>query len=276
MNVKVLDQGLKTCEEDVEVGAPTITMDEPGPDKSCDDIRTKARLFAQGYSQVEGVDFEETIAPVARLEAIRLLLSLACLMKLKLYQMDLNSEFISGVVEEEVVGDSLYVGANNVAELLEHTATTSDANSMCNIVELSNISINVEDVGIAVDNHKEGNVNVSSAYDTVTDVVNRPSGNEFVENVTPSVRDIAMEDVEDMDSVVVSSVVGTDGLIVGNDDDVIPSVTDIGASIADLLKERAEPTIGETITDTRRCKSHVHCRSSWTILSQASVGVHLQ
>ncbi|GAA0159518.1 hypothetical protein LIER_16272 [Lithospermum erythrorhizon] len=64
--------------------------------------RNKARLVAQEYSQVEGLDFEETFAPVARLEAIRLLLSLSCLMKFKLFQMDVKSAFLNGVVEEEV------------------------------------------------------------------------------------------------------------------------------------------------------------------------------
>ncbi|GAA0161589.1 hypothetical protein LIER_17869 [Lithospermum erythrorhizon] len=64
--------------------------------------RNKARLVAQRYSYVEGIDFEETFAPVSRLDAIRLLLSLACLMKFKLYQMDVKSTFLNGMVEEEV------------------------------------------------------------------------------------------------------------------------------------------------------------------------------
>ncbi|TYK06512.1 putative copia-type pol polyprotein [Cucumis melo var. makuwa] len=51
-------------------------------------IRNKARLVAQGYSQIEGLDFGETFAPVARLEAIRLLLSFACYRRFKLFQMD--------------------------------------------------------------------------------------------------------------------------------------------------------------------------------------------
>jgi hypothetical protein len=53
--------------------------------------RNKARLVAQGYSQVEGIDFDETFAPVARLESIRLLLIIACFMKMKLFQMDVKS-----------------------------------------------------------------------------------------------------------------------------------------------------------------------------------------
>jgi hypothetical protein len=48
-------------------------------------IRNKARLVAQGYTQIEGVDFDETFAPVARLESIRILLSIAYHMGFKLY-----------------------------------------------------------------------------------------------------------------------------------------------------------------------------------------------
>ncbi len=51
-------------------------------------IRNKARLVAQGYNQKEGIDFTETFAPVARLEAIRILLSYAANNGIKLYQMD--------------------------------------------------------------------------------------------------------------------------------------------------------------------------------------------
>ncbi|XP_062107469.1 uncharacterized mitochondrial protein AtMg00820-like [Humulus lupulus] len=48
-------------------------------------VRNKARLVSQGYTQIEGVDFEQTFAQVARLESIRLLLAMACFMKFKLY-----------------------------------------------------------------------------------------------------------------------------------------------------------------------------------------------
>jgi hypothetical protein len=53
-------------------------------------VRNKARLVAQGFSQVEGLDFEETFAPVAHLEAIRILLAFATSMEFKLYQMDVK------------------------------------------------------------------------------------------------------------------------------------------------------------------------------------------
>ena len=65
-------------------------------------IRNKARLVAQGYSQLEGIDYTETFAPVASLEAIRLLLSYAINHGIILYQMDVKSAFLNGVIEEEV------------------------------------------------------------------------------------------------------------------------------------------------------------------------------
>ena len=56
-------------------------------------VRNKARLVAKGFSQIEGLDFRETFAPVARLEAIRILLAYASHHKIKLYQMDVKSAF---------------------------------------------------------------------------------------------------------------------------------------------------------------------------------------
>jgi hypothetical protein len=65
-------------------------------------VRNKARLVAQGYSQVEGLNFREIFAPVARLEAIKILLAFVASKKLKLYQMDVKSAFLNGVIHEEV------------------------------------------------------------------------------------------------------------------------------------------------------------------------------
>ena len=55
--------------------------------------RNKARLVAQGYNQQEGIDYDETYAPAARLESIRILLACACFLYFKLYQMDMKSAF---------------------------------------------------------------------------------------------------------------------------------------------------------------------------------------
>ncbi|KAK1698143.1 hypothetical protein QYE76_014840 [Lolium multiflorum] len=62
--------------------------------------RNKARLVAQGFAQIEGMDFEDTFAPVARLEAIRLLLAFASFHNFKLYQMDVKSAFLNGPLKE--------------------------------------------------------------------------------------------------------------------------------------------------------------------------------
>ncbi|GKC73026.1 putative ribonuclease H-like domain-containing protein, partial [Tanacetum coccineum] len=62
----------------------------------------KARLVAQGYTQEEGIDYDEVFAPVARIEAIRLLLAYASFKYFVVYQMDVKSAFMYGKIEEEV------------------------------------------------------------------------------------------------------------------------------------------------------------------------------
>ncbi|GKB66608.1 retrovirus-related pol polyprotein from transposon TNT 1-94 [Tanacetum coccineum] len=62
----------------------------------------KARLVAQGYNQQEGIDYDETYVHVARLESIRILLAYACCYMFKLFQMDVKSAFLNGVIDEEV------------------------------------------------------------------------------------------------------------------------------------------------------------------------------
>jgi hypothetical protein len=64
--------------------------------------RNKARLVCKGYAQVEGIDFEETFSPVARMEALRFLLAYACSKNIKMYQMGINSSFLNGELEEKV------------------------------------------------------------------------------------------------------------------------------------------------------------------------------
>jgi hypothetical protein len=69
--------------------------------------RNKARLVCKGYAQIEGIDFEETFAPVARMEAIRFILSYSCSKNVKVYQMDVKSDFLNGELEEEVYIEQL-------------------------------------------------------------------------------------------------------------------------------------------------------------------------
>jgi hypothetical protein len=65
-------------------------------------VRNKSRLVAHGFSQKEGIDYEETFSPVARLEAIRILLAFSMAKGFKLHQMDVKSAFLNRVLEEEV------------------------------------------------------------------------------------------------------------------------------------------------------------------------------
>ena len=65
-------------------------------------IRNKSRLVAQGYTQVEGVDFDRSFTSMARLESIHILMSIACTMNFKLYQMDVKCAFLNGYLNEEV------------------------------------------------------------------------------------------------------------------------------------------------------------------------------
>ena len=65
-------------------------------------VRNKARLVAQGFAQVEGLDFGETFAPVARLEAIHILLVYASHHNIKLFQMDVKSAFLNGFINKLV------------------------------------------------------------------------------------------------------------------------------------------------------------------------------
>jgi hypothetical protein len=57
-----------------------------------------AHLVSQGFSQVEGLDFGETFTPIAHLEAIRILLAFVTFKGFKLYQMDVKSAFLHGVI----------------------------------------------------------------------------------------------------------------------------------------------------------------------------------
>ncbi|KAH1129571.1 hypothetical protein J1N35_000949, partial [Gossypium stocksii] len=65
-------------------------------------VRNKARFVAQGYTQEEGIDYDETYAPIARMEVIRMLLALACFNNFKLYQMDVKNVFLNSSINEEV------------------------------------------------------------------------------------------------------------------------------------------------------------------------------
>nr|GEV53658.1 hypothetical protein [Tanacetum cinerariifolium] len=71
-------------------------------DKSSLVIRNKARLVAVGYSQQEGIDYDETFSPVARIEAVRLFLAYVAHKDFTVFQMDVKTTFLSGILKEEV------------------------------------------------------------------------------------------------------------------------------------------------------------------------------
>jgi hypothetical protein len=65
-------------------------------------IRNKSRLVAKGYSQLEGLDFTESFAPVARHEAVRIFLAFAAHRNMVVFQMDVKTAFLNGELREEV------------------------------------------------------------------------------------------------------------------------------------------------------------------------------
>jgi len=62
--------------------------------------RNRARLVVQGYNQEEGIDYEETFAPIVRIEAIRILVAFTTHMEIRLYQIDIKSAFLNGYLKE--------------------------------------------------------------------------------------------------------------------------------------------------------------------------------
>jgi hypothetical protein len=65
-------------------------------------VRNNDHLITQGFSQVEGLDFGETFAPVAHLQVIRILLAFAASKGFKLYQMDVQITFLNDIIQEKV------------------------------------------------------------------------------------------------------------------------------------------------------------------------------
>ena len=65
-------------------------------------IRNKARLVCKGYSQEEGLDYEETFVPISWLEEVKIILAYVTYKRFKVYQMDVKFAFINGILEEEV------------------------------------------------------------------------------------------------------------------------------------------------------------------------------
>jgi hypothetical protein len=82
------------------MGTKWVLKNKQGEDGEV--VRNKARPVAQGFSQVEGLEFGETFAPIARVEAIMILLAFVASKGFKLYQMDVKNALLNGVIQEEV------------------------------------------------------------------------------------------------------------------------------------------------------------------------------
>ncbi|GKA26841.1 retrovirus-related pol polyprotein from transposon TNT 1-94 [Tanacetum coccineum] len=104
-----LDQVIRDLQPAIQTRKMSKNLEEHGknPKRNKKDekgivIRNKARLVAQGYTQEEGIDYDEVFALVARVEAIRLFLAYASFKDFMVYQMDVKSAFLYGKIEEEV------------------------------------------------------------------------------------------------------------------------------------------------------------------------------
>ncbi|GKE02858.1 putative ribonuclease H-like domain-containing protein, partial [Tanacetum coccineum] len=100
-------------------------------------VRNKARLVAQGYTQEEGIDYNEVFALVARIEAIRLFLAYTSFMGFIVYQMDVKSAFLYGTIEEEVYVDDIIFGSTKKSLCTEFESLMHKKFQMSSIGELT-------------------------------------------------------------------------------------------------------------------------------------------
>nr|GEX05081.1 copia protein [Tanacetum cinerariifolium] len=107
-SLSYLNDDVQQCPEKVILPSSitqSIHINMNKKDKSSLVIRNKARLVAVGYSQQEGIDYDETFTPVARIEVIRLFLAYAAHKDFTVFQMDFKTAFLNGILKDEV-----YVG----------------------------------------------------------------------------------------------------------------------------------------------------------------------
>jgi Reverse transcriptase (RNA-dependent DNA polymerase) len=71
-------------------------------DKTGTPYRRKARFFAKGYRQIQGIDYQESFAPVVRYDSLRVIITIAAERDLELYQLDVKTAFLNGVIDEEI------------------------------------------------------------------------------------------------------------------------------------------------------------------------------
>ncbi|GJR51839.1 retrovirus-related pol polyprotein from transposon TNT 1-94 [Tanacetum coccineum] len=106
--------------------------------------KNKARLVTQGYSQKEGIDYDETFAPVARMESIRIFLAFATYMNFKVYQMDVKSAFLN---DDIIFGSTSYKLCKQFEKLMTKKFEMSMMGELTYFLELK---IKQDDKGISI------------------------------------------------------------------------------------------------------------------------------
>ncbi|GJY39481.1 retrovirus-related pol polyprotein from transposon TNT 1-94 [Tanacetum coccineum] len=115
-------------------------------------LKNKARLVARGYHQQEGIDFQESFTPVARLNAIRIFLAYVAHMNMIVYQMDVKTTFLNGILREEVYvsqsdGFVDQDNPNHVYKLKKALYGLKQASSACDPVDTSHGGIKSKQIG---------------------------------------------------------------------------------------------------------------------------------
>ncbi|GKE87038.1 putative ribonuclease H-like domain-containing protein, partial [Tanacetum coccineum] len=116
-------------------------------------VRNKERLVAQGYTQEEGIDYDEVFAPVARIEAIMLFFAYASFMGFIVYQMYVKSAFLYGTIEEEVYVDDIIFGFTKKSLCVEFKQMMHKRFQMSSIGELTfllGLQVKQKDDGIFI------------------------------------------------------------------------------------------------------------------------------
>ncbi|GJU72241.1 putative ribonuclease H-like domain-containing protein, partial [Tanacetum coccineum] len=114
-------------------------------------VRNKSRLVAQGYTQEEGIDYDEVFTPIARIEAIKLFFAYASYMGFIVYQMDVKSAFLNGTIEEENE-DGIFISQDkDVVDILKKFDFTT-VKTASTLIETNKALVKDEEVK-AVDFH---------------------------------------------------------------------------------------------------------------------------
>ncbi|GJT22085.1 putative ribonuclease H-like domain-containing protein, partial [Tanacetum coccineum] len=167
-------------------------------------VRNKARLVAQGYTQEEGIDYDEVFAPVARIEAIRLFLAYASIMGFIVYQMDVKSAFLYGTIEEEVYVDDIIFGSTKKSLCTKFESLMHKKFQMSSMGELTfflGLQVMQRDDGIFISQEKY-----------VDDILKKFDFSSVKTSSTPIENNNALlkdEEVEDVDVHLYRSMIGS-------------------------------------------------------------------